>query len=748
MGNTPTRRDVLRAAAATGCSAALGGTALGWLCPALSQDLHAPGAGLEHWYRGICGQCGMADPLFVGVRRGRAVTVKGDPVSPVNYGRLCTRGMAFPAGLDPDRRVSQPLLRRDPATKGSTGGLEAVTWEQALAWLGEHVAPIAKKKPSGLATFLDVGLPTETHLVFNRLLRGFLGCATVESNLRLDAMAGVVAAERGLGFFGASQPLDAMDEAGAVLVVGADPAERHPTLFGRMVQCHRRGGQKVVVIDPRRTLTCGLADVHVRPKVPGTDGVILAAIARQLIASGRAVDLPDRDRYAAAVAAFAPETAAGISGARAEDIVAAAATLEEAFGTVTLYGRGLTRCGTAAVGTLYDVHNLLGDGAIMPLLEGGNAPGAYLMGSASDRLPGMRDLADASHRAAVAAAWSSPPDRMPAAEGWKLSEWPGAVERGDLGAMLLVGSNLLPLLPDSHAWRRAMTASRVVAATPLAPTETSVFADLVLPMALPWLEERGCFVNHERRVQLTDPAGPAEGVPTSLELGVRLADALLGEGHDFGRYTEYGPELAWEDCGKVTADRACDLSGIGYAALASSPGLCWPLPSGSAEPVEPAATPRLSTAEGLDPGDDGDGLHLAVFADSHHSGGRELTGFAPELHYAAPRAWVEVAGRDAVKRKLRDGSWVAVASETGVLVARLWITDRVRRGTVAVPEHFGFVCDLEGGTDGRAEPGSLPGLVVQTRTDADSGQILMAGTRVVLREPTEAEMADRALKKT
>jgi anaerobic selenocysteine-containing dehydrogenase len=744
----PTRRDLLRAAAATGCSAALAGTALSWLCPAASQALRAPEAVLEPWYRGICGQCGMADTLFVGARGGRAVSVKGDPVSPVNYGRLCTRGMAFPAGLDPDRRTTQPLLRRDAGSKGSDSGLEPVDWEEALAWLGEHVAPAARRTPNGLATFLDVGLSTEALFVFNRLLRGFVGCATLESNLRLDAMAGVVAAERGLGLFGASHSLDALDEAGAVLVVGADPAERHPTLFGRMAQCHRRGTSRVVVIDPRRTLTCGLADVHIRPKVPGTDGVILASIARHLLESGRTADDPRLDAFAAAVAGADPATAARISGARQEDIEAAGATLGEAFRTVTMYGRGLTRCGTEAVRTLYDVHILLGDGAIVPLLEGANALGAHLMGCAADRLPGFRRVTTPTDREAVAAAWSSPPDRMPTVEGLPLAQWPGAVERGEIETMLLVGSNLLPLLPDFRSWRSAMSSCRVVAATPLAPTETTAFADLVLPMSLPWLEDRGCYINHERRVQLTDPAGPAPGVPTALELTEKLAGALLTGEHDFGRYIHYGPELAWEECGKITAGRDCDLSGLSYAALAAAPGLAWPMPAGADAPLEPTTRPALGAPSMAEVQGADDRLFLVVFADSHHTGGRELTGFAPDLHYASPRAWVEVSGRDAVNRKLRDGSWVALESETGVLVARMWITDRVCRGTVAVPEHFGFVSDLEGGTDGRGEPGSLPGLVVRTRTDTGSNQLCLSGTRVELREPTDDEMAVRTLKKS
>ena len=240
-----TRRDLLRAAAAAGSCAALGS-----ICPILAQEIHAPEGSLDRWHRGICGQCGLADPVFLGARGGRVVAVKGDPVSPTNYGRLCTRGMAFPAGLDPDRRCNRPALRRDPATKGTTAGLEAVTWDEALAWLAEHTPTEASR----LAVFLDTDLPSESHFVANRLFKDTLGTPHVECNLSLDAAAGIHAAEDCLGYFAPPGDGNELDRADLFFMVGADPASRQATLFGRMLQCHRSQRARAVVIDPRRTV--------------------------------------------------------------------------------------------------------------------------------------------------------------------------------------------------------------------------------------------------------------------------------------------------------------------------------------------------------------------------------------------------------------------------------------------------------------------------------------------------------------
>jgi len=709
-----TRRDLLKAAAAAGSCAALGS-----ICPIFAQEIHAPEASLDRWHRGICGQCGMADPVFLGARGGRVVAVKGDPVSPTNYGRLCTRGMAFPAGLDPDRRCTQPMLRRDPASKVTTTGLETVGWDEALAWLKEHLPGDAGQ----LGVFLDTDLPAESHHAAHKLFRESLGTPNVESNLALDAAAGVAAAEAALGIFAPPGDANELDQADLFFLVGADPASRQATLFGRMIQCHRSGRARTVVIDPRPRRSGGIADVWVRPKVPGTDSVVLGAILHALVRDGMAEFEGDL---------ASPEEAAELSGARASDIEAAAEAFADSGATYTCYGRGLTRAGADGVRALYNLHTACsryGHGStVVPLLQGANAAGALMMGIGVGRAPAMGRADDG---------------------GLPLGSWLSALEDGSLKSLLVLGSNLLPLLPDQRRWRAALTRRTLIAASAFTSTETTAFADLVLPTAIPWLEERGCYINQLRRIVLTDPAGPPADVPTSLSLVTRIAETVLErEEYDtrFAGYAEHGPELAWEHARATTAGTSCDITGASYALLTDKQP-AWPVPAdGEGGVLEvPQDGARTLDVSPTAP-EEADGLALVVFADSHHDGGREITGFAPELHHASPRCWLEISGRDASKRKLRDGSFAAVESGTGVLVARIWITDRVPRGIVAVPEHFGFLSDLEGGTDGRAEPESLPGLVLPTRTDP-SGQVLFSGTRVQLREPTEDEMAARALKK-
>ena len=701
MFHRPTRRDLLKAGVAAGSCAALGS-----ICPILAQEIHTPEASLDRWHRGICGQCGLADPVFLGARGGRVVAVKGDPVSPTNYGRLCTRGMAFPAGLDPDRRCTQPLLRRDPATKGTTGGLEAISWDDALAWVKEHT-PTPRT-----AAFIDTDLPCESHHVANRLFRDALGTPHLETNLTLDAAAGVAAAEAALGYFAPPGDGSELDRADLFLIVGADPASRQATMFGRMLQCHRSERARAVVIDPRRTLSCGLADVWVRPTVPGTDAAVLGAILHCLVRDGVA-DAED--------ALPAPADAEAISGARASDIEAAAEAFADSSATFTCYGRGLTRGGYNAVSALYNLHTACGrhgDGStVVPLLQGANAAGAWIMGRAAKE------------------------------GGIPLGDWPAALGDGRLDGIWILGTNLLPLLPDQRGWREALKRSTSVAVSAFVDTETSAYCDLVLPSAIPWLEERGTFINQLRRIVLTDPAGPPAGVPTSLDLLTRLAETVLDRGEyeaSFAEIAKLGPELAWEGARATTADTICDVTGASYTLLTDNQPL-WPVPTGAEGGTLAAHDAKMLPVALCSPTED-EGLALIVFADSHHTGARELTGFAPELHHASPRAWIEISGRDASSLKLRDGTFVAMESPHGVLVARLWITDRVPRGVVAVPEHFGFCSDLEGGTDGRAEPESLPGLVLPARSDAE-GQLPFSGTRVTLREPTDEEMARRALKK-
>jgi len=668
--------------------------------------------------------------------------------------------MAFPAGLIDDRRPAAPMLRKDPTTRGTLDGLEAISWEEAATFIREHVGDVARKAPSSLAAFADHTLPCETHYALNKLLRGMLGCSTLESNLRLDSMAGIVAAERSLGHCGPTGTLDDADTADLFVVVGADPAERQATLFYRMMACHRRSSTPLVLIDTRRTLTAGLADVFVRPKVPGTEGLILQAIAHALLRD-EMVDresvagIPGFDSFAAHLASVTPAAAAEASGAKEADIEAAAEAFADSASTFSCYGPGLTASGTAGVSSLYDLHTLRGweGSTVMPLLEGSNAQGALLMGSAADRLPGFRRLDDAGDRKAMAKLWSTPEQQMANGPGLPIGDWLGALEWGTLETILWFGGNPLPRLPDNHRWRAALSKATVIAASPFLPTETTVFADLVLPIAYSPAEERGCSINVERRVQLTDPP-PAPTLPTSLEVVGRIAAASLDssdhESH-FAPYQTFGPERVWEDIRAATGGQVCDLSGASYASLTEQGGVRWPFPDGQESAEAPAVLVPSSVRFAVtDPGA-GSGapsprpFALKIVSDSHHTGARELTGYVPELHHAAPRCWIEISGRDASRNKLRDGAWTAVESDQGVIVARLWITDRVPRGVVAIPDHYGFLSDLEGGTDGRAEPESLASVILPAAADKLSGQPLRSGLRVTLRAPTEQEQAQRVM---
>ncbi len=752
MSQAFSRRRLLQLSACVGA---------GFACPALAQSIHAPEAGLDRWHRAVCGQCGLVDTLFAGHRGTEIAALKGDPLGATALGRLCTRGMALPSALQPGRRPTTPLLRRDAATKGSGGGLEPVSWEEAGAWLAQRFGPLFAARKA--AALLDADLPCETQFDANRLFKGFLGCAHVDSSLRLDGAAGLRAAELSTGLPGPTGTTSDVDGADLFLIVGANPAERHATLFYRMAQCQRQNGTRTVVIDPRRTLSCGLADVLGRPTVPGTDGAILRAIAHILLREGFEADLAleNLDAFVETARQMSPLRAAQLSGAGQTDIEAAAEAFSSASRPFSVFGRGLMRGGARAVRTLFDLHlfrGRLADGAtVLPLLEGANGSGAWLMGSPTERLPGLRMISDPAARADIAELWGCDAAGIPSAPGLRLGEWLPGLETGALGGVLWIGGNPLPRLPANSRWRSALADTLAVHATPVHPTETSAWADLVLPMALPWLEERGVFISCDRRVQLTAPGSRPQGLLSSLDLVARIAGALTAQlPHRWPATTD--PEEVWETCRRSSRGSVCDLSGMTYPVLTDVPGLSWPHPEGASSPADPRAVPahlrapepRLSHDSGAPGLADGTEPSLRLFpiATAHHTACRELTGFVPELHYASPRAWIEVNGRDATTRGLRDGAFVAVESAAGVLAARLWITDRVPRGLVAIPDHFGFVSDLEGGTDGRGEPPSLTASVVPLVADPDSGQLGVPSVPVTLREPTAAELATRVLRRS
>ena len=297
----------------------------------------------ERWVRSTCPYCGVGCGVEVGVRKGGIVQIRGDRSHPANFGKLCPKPIGLPEALRSPDRLTHPLRPK------ANGALEQISWEDALGEVARRLAQTVERYgPKGVAFYISGQLLTEDYYAVNKLAKGFLGTNNVDSNSRLcmsSAVAGYV------GAFGTDGPPTAYSDIGyaeCILLWGSNTAECHPVTFGRIKDRKKDPKVSLVVVDPRRTPTADIANLHLRIK-PGTDLALSNAMLRVLLEDS----LIDRrfierntngfEEVARVARTQSVGQAARVCGVPAEEIVRAARLFGEASAAMILWTMGVNQ---------------------------------------------------------------------------------------------------------------------------------------------------------------------------------------------------------------------------------------------------------------------------------------------------------------------------------------------------------------------------------------------------------------------
>jgi len=663
--------------------------------------------------RSTCCYCGVGCGVLIDSEDERIVAVQGDPDHPANRGRLCTKGAALHRTTLGERRLLHPALRgtRDSAPV-------RVGWDTALEHAAERFAGIIQRHgPDSVAFYVSGQLLSEDYHVFNKLARGLVGTNNIDSNSRLCMSSAVVGYKQTLG---ADAPPCCYDDIGAsdcLLIAGANPALAHPILFRRIEDARADNPQlKIVVIDPRRSETAAVADLHL-PVRPGTDIVLFNAMLHVLIAE----DLIDRDYIArhthgfaaieALVAAHPLARAAERCGVPADDIVRAARWFGGARAALSLYCQGLNQSiqGSANNAALIDLHLACGQigrpGAGPFSLTGQpNAMGGRETGALATLLPGHRDPANPAHREEVARLWGVP--ALPSTPGKSAVELFAAVRRGEIKAVWIACTNPAHSMPDQGALRAALRAAEfVVLQEAFAGTETADHADLLLP-ATTWGEKEGTVTNSERRITRVRAAvGKPGEARHDWEIAADFARRLaprLGRPQTSALFAYSGPEAIFAEHRESTRGRDLDIGGLSYALLERDGPQQWPFPAGATR-----GTARLY-ADGVFPTADGRARFVPVEArppaevpdarrplsllsgrlrDQWH--GMSRTGNVPHLFKLDAEALLSLHPCDMQARGLSDGDLVTLSSARASIVLRVGADRGLAPGVAWLPMHWG-----------------------------------------------------------
>lgn len=655
----------------------------------------------------ICPYCGVGCRLRLEGVGSRVSRVRGVETAPANLGRLCAKGAQLGPTIDTKDRLARPQLRlsrHDP--------FRPVNWDTALTYVAEIFRNILNTHgPDAVAFYGSGQLDTESVYLIGKLFKGHLGCNNTDSNSRLCMAAAVAGYRTSLGSDGPPTCYDDIDDADMILVMGSNMAEAHPVTFDRIRAVRKtRPQQKLIVIDPRRTATAEAADIYL-PVAPGGDIALLNALGRILLLMGAVDDtfVAEHTRDFDAYRRFLLEQDLGelcrVSGVAEADLFRVARLIAGAGGFLSFYCMGLNQStvGMWKNNSLINLHLLTGQigkpGAGPFSLTGQpNAMGGREGGLLSHQLPGYRTVEDTAHRTQVERYWNRAPGTISPRVGLTAIEMFRALEKGQLKALWIAGTNPAVSLPDLHQVRRGLArAQLVVVSDAYHPTETTQVADVLLPVAQ-WGEKEWTSTNSERMVsyspKLFDP--PGEALP-DWQILARFAHKLGLPGFDYTSAAQ-----VWDEFIALTAGRPCDMAGVTSERLRRVHSLQWPCP----ESDHPGTKRRY-----LDhrfPTPDG----RAVFLARDHREPRELpdhefpfvlttgrlyahwhtltrTAKAEKLVRSEPGPFVEVHPDDAQQLGLAEGELTQVSSRRGTIQLPVRLNPGCRLGMVFVPFHWG-----------------------------------------------------------
>jgi assimilatory nitrate reductase catalytic subunit len=659
----------------------------------------------DKWIATTCGYCSVGCGMFIGVRDGKAVSVRGNPDHPVNRGMLCPKGLSEHHTIRTDDRARYPLLKRD-------GRLDRVSWDEALGTMAARFRDIQTRHGAGAVGVISTGqLVTEEFYALGKLVQLGLGTSNYDGSTALCMATAVAGYKRSFGTDGPPGVYEDLELADVIILIGANIAENHPILCWRL---QANPGTTVIVVDPRVTKTAMLADTHLLIK-PRTDLALINGLIHVVIEHG----LYDKAYVAAHTTGFeelrlsvrssTPERVAEITGLAPEVITRTAWTYARAQAAFVGWTMGVNHStqGTATVNAINNLALLTGNigraGAAPFSITGQcNAMGTREAGFASS-MPGYRRFESAADREELAALWNIPVGQVPSERGLAYADIIEAARENRIKALWIIATNPIVSFPNLRALEQAFgNLEFLVVQDGYHPTPTTARADMVLPAAV-WGEKEGTYTNSERRVSKVNRAvAPPGEAKSDFDIFLAFAEQLGVREQLYPGWSK--PADAFNEWKRVSAGRPCDYSGLTYKSIEQHGGIQWPFPAGATNARE---TRRLY-GDGRFNTDDGRARLIAAdwepFREQpndefpfvlntgrtvDHWQTRTKTSRVPILERLSPNAWLEMNPRDARQLRLKPLDTVDVISRRGrVRGLELRVTETIASGQVFVPFHY------------------------------------------------------------
>ncbi|MBP0484149.1 nitrate reductase [Sagittula salina] len=673
--------------------------------------------------KSTCAYCGVGCGVLLTPDGKGGLEVRGDPDHPANRGRLCSKGSALGETVGLAHRLLAPVVNG-----------RATGWDDALQLVADRFREtIAEHGPDAVALYVSGQLLTEDYYVANKLAKGFMGTANIDTNSRLCMASTVAGQRRAFGTDTVPQTYEDLEEADLIVLVGSNMAWCHPVLYQRVLAARAARRTKIVVVDPRRTASCDGADLRLALE-PGSDVALFNRLLADLYEGGAldATFLRHTEGFDETLAQ-AMNDDISVTGLAEEDVQAFVRLWRDNEKVVTVFSQGVNQssAGSDKVNAILNCHlatGRIGKPGCGPLSVTGqpNAMGGREVGGLANMLACHLDLENADHRAAVRDFWGC--DRVPEAPGLKAVDMFRAVGDGRIKALWVIHTNPAVSMPDADAVREAIRGCDfVVVSDVTAATDTARLADVLLP-ATAWGEKSGTVTNSDRTISRQRAVLPAPGLTRPdwaqlAEVGRRMG---FKNAFDYASEAEIFREYAALSGIAGRFGKDFDISGLagldraGYDAL---PPVRWPVSAtrtggrffadgqfyhadGKARLVPVAWRPPVAKVGPRYPFR----LNTGRIRDQWHTMTR--TALSPRLaaHLAEP--FLEIHPEDAADLGIGLADLCVLDSPQGRAILRARITDDVLRGQVFAPMHW----------TGETAPAARIDAVVAPVVDPVSGQ--------------------------
>ncbi|WP_372880945.1 molybdopterin-dependent oxidoreductase [Psychromonas sp.] len=663
---------------------------------------------MKKTFNSTCSYCGVGCGVTITRTDDGRLTLEGNPNTPASRGMLCSKGLNLHHVVsDHSDRILKPQMRYARHLPR-----HEVSWEDAIKRSAAVFKTLINKYGAdSVGLYVSGQMLTEEYYLANKLCKGFLGTNNIDTNSRLCMSTAVASYKKALGEDAPPISYEDIEACSLFFIAGANPAWCHPIIF-RRIEAHKAENPdvKIICVDPRRTQTAEMADLHLQIK-PGTDIYLYNAIAALIFAKGYADQsfmeqhVDGFEELKAYLQSIDLHQAAQKCEIKYADIILAADMIGQSETLLTMWAMGLNQSSIGVNKNLALINLSLITGRIgkpgcgpFSLTGQGNAMGGREVGGMATMLAAHRNLDNPDHIREVADFWGV--KTLSDRPGYSATEMVEALEDSRLKAVWIVCTNPAVSLPSSDRVDAAFKKAKFVMVSEISNrSDTLAYADVILPAA-GWLEKEGVMTNSDRHLSYLPKVvdAPGEALPDS-EIFIRFAREM-----GFGKQFSYRwPEDIFNEHRALTKGTNIDISGITYQRLKKN-NIQWPCPDlnhpGSKRLFEDG---RYWTASQnaqvfqIAPENTAESISKEYpfiittgrIRDQWHTMTR--TGKVNKLKQHIKRPFVEIHPDDAKRLHLRHGELAKVSSCRSSVLVEVQITDTIKPGCLFLPMHWGLI---------------------------------------------------------